>query len=277
MSEGWSNVCPTCLAAIVDQRSEQGGEPLPEGMREQLDRGEALTQGCAPAAIKRIRLRCANGHTFDVERTQRTSEGRFQLEWQGLHKRLPDDFLGLTDSGWPRPRYRLMRNRTGEVLDRVLPVPWVTPVPLFSKTDPARRRLSEERKLCQVCGEGHEPGSEVLVFLNGGLRSQPEHERLPDPEKFKHVLLRAIDDSVMHERCAKLAAGNCPKLKEMAAAGDLWTFAGPIEAVDVFEDGSEPLVYSQAQRRALKLEGHELPEFETYLAMQGSQARLYQL
>jgi hypothetical protein len=197
-------------------------------------------------------------------------------------RRLADDFHGLTDPGWPRPRFRLtrgqfIRTRIGEVVDRVLPVPWITPVPTFSKTDPARRRESKARKLCQVCGEGHEPGSEVFVFLNGGLRSRPEHERLPEPERFKHVLLRAIDDSVMHERCAKLAAGNCPKLKEMAAAGDLWTFAGPIEAVDVFEDGSEPLVYSQAQRQALTLKGHELPEFETYLAMEGARARIVEL
>jgi hypothetical protein len=189
--------------------------------------------------------------------------------------RLPDDFKGLTEPGWPRPLYRLRRR--GHIskpdVDIVIPVPWVTPVPRFAQTDPHRRIQSKARKLCQVCGFAHERGAEAVVFLNGGLRARPE--RLPDPERFKHVILRAIDDSVMHPHCARLAAGNCPRLREMRQVGDLWAFAGPIEAVDLYDDTEKPIAYSSEEQSQVN-EGVERPAFETFLAMEGAHARVFE-
>jgi hypothetical protein len=194
--------------------------------------------------------------------------------------RLPDDFTGLTDPGWPRPRYKLRYppegfHPTKPFVHVALPVPWITEVPNFAGTDPGRRLDAQAAKLCQVCGHVHLPGSEVIVFLNGKLRAVPWAKEI-DLQEYRNVILRAIDDAIMHERCARLAAGNCPKLKSMRAEGNLFVFAGPIEAVDEYEDPEKPLEANQAGIEACRALGIST-RFQTYLAMEGRRARVFEL
>lgn len=190
------------------------------------------------------------------------------LAGRAVSRRLPDTFEGLTDEGWPRPRWL-----DGE--GRMLPVPWITPVPDFASTDPMRRLQTQANRSCQVCGYVHSRHEEVIVFLNGGLWHEPGH-RPRNPDDWSKVLLRAIDDAVMHQRCARLAAGNCPKLKRMRAEGNLWAFAGPADAVKEYEDREKPLEANPAGRAACRELGIS-DEFQTYLAMTGLRARIFTL
>lgn len=211
------DACPDCGGPIVFTKPEveYGGEPVPEGMRAALERGDAIMQNAAPRAIKRIRARCANGHLVDFE-MHSYDHGSRTHTYTGAHVRLADDFEGLTEPGWPRPRYRLrFQPKVGNYVDQVVPVPWVTPVPDFVTLAPERRERAFDEGLCQICGVAHEPGGEVVVFLNGGLRARPEDPRM-DLEHYRNVILRAIDDAVMHPRCAKLALGG--RSREIAEA-----------------------------------------------------------
>lgn len=187
---------------------------------------------------------------------------------------LAPDFSGLTEPGWPRPRYHLVvRGRIRKPdIDRLVPVPWVTPVPRFSQTDPMRRMESKDKRLCQVCGHGHRAGAETIVFLHGGLRTSDGKEM--DRDAYTNAVLRAIDDSVMHERCARLSAGSCPRLQALRKADELWAFAGPIEAVELYDDQERPIEYPAGQHEAARV---ELPRFETFLGMQGARARQFEI
>ena len=184
-----------------------------------------------------------------------------------MTKTLEQGFEGRTDPGWPRPRFL-------DRLGRLLPVPWVTPMPHFAKTDAGRRTRSKHERLCQVCGEGHPDGAEVVLFIDGGLRTRSLDEEL-DVEEYRNVLLRAMDDAIMHERCARLAAGFCPRLREMRAKGQLWAFAGPIEAVELHEARDEPLLSDDELGKHV-YPGARIPEFPTYLALAGRAARVFE-
>jgi hypothetical protein len=249
-----AEACIHCGAPIVDWLPpEHGGEPVPEGMREALERGDAIMQNCAPLAIKRLRVECANGHLVDVERHDYDHDKRLHT-FTGAHLRLADDFTGLTDVGWPRPRYRLrFQPKSGNYIDRIVAVPWVTPVPNFAKTDTERRAVAFDEDLCQICGVKNAGFSDVVIFLNGGLHGPPGEPM--DLTNYKNVLLRPTDDAVMHKHCAKLASETCPKLRAMNNVGNLWPFVGPIEAVLQYEDAKQG----------------------KYLAMTGLRARIHAL
>lgn len=142
----------------------------------------------------------------------------------------PRDGVTLAPPGWPRPR---LPDREG--VHR--PAPWITETPDFASMDPDRGALSITERLCQVCGEGHEPGADVIIFLDGPLRDARTRERLESRGplvNFLHVdvTLKALDQAIMHERCARLAAGACPQLRRMRAEGRLFGFVGPVESIE---------------------------------------------
>lgn len=102
----------------------------------------------------------------------------------------------LTEAGWPRP-----------IVDG-LPIAWISLPDALGQTDPDRHRTSVLERICQVCGEGHEPDGEIWLMVN-----EPRREELPEPRDGKEAL--AMDDALLHPRCAKLALGRCPGLKEL--------------------------------------------------------------
>lgn len=136
----------------------------------------------------------------------------------------------LTAPGWPRPWIA------------GIPIPWVSSPYEMGKTDGDRREWTKHERGCQVCGEKHEPGAEVVAFLAGPLVS------LEDDEKelvFPNLKVMAMDDAILHERCARLAAKHCPKLKEMHAEGSLFAFAAPVERV---RDNDELTIWGIVRR-----------------------------
>lgn len=142
----------------------------------------------------------------------------------------PADSIVLTDPGWPRPRCLDTHG-----ISR--PTPWITQAPEFAVMDPTRGRESIEQRLCQVCGEGFESGGDVVIFLDGPLRSAESGRELEDFEHrgaraLAEVRLKAIDQALLHERCAQLAAGACPQLRRMRAENRLFAFVGPVDAVE---------------------------------------------
>jgi hypothetical protein len=138
----------------------------------------------------------------------------------------------LTPKGWPRPRRRDKHGKSW-------PAPWITRVPDFASMDRDRGLRSIEQRLCQVCGEGHDPGADVVIFLDGTLRDSKTYEPIGVvsmsthdwPEGIETVVLRALDQAIMHDRCAKLAAGACPQLRKMRDEDRLFAFAGPVESI----------------------------------------------
>lgn len=155
----------------------------------------------------------------------------------------------LTEPGWPRPK---APGPDG----KVLPVPWIVPPPEWASMDPARGRASIEERLCQVCGEGFtEPDEPCVIILDGKLRDAetgdeydvPQHS-LP-AETARRVLMKARDQALLHERCAKLAIGFCPHLARAKAKSRLFAFVGPVGAIYVRNyDGRDPEVYFPATR-----------------------------
>lgn len=137
----------------------------------------------------------------------------------------------LAPAGWPRPWRR--DYKSGERL----PAPWITVLPEFAKMDPTRGGQMVRYRLCQVCGEGHEEGTDVVIFLDGGLRDwqtlkEVEFPATPeDPPPLGDFILKAHDGAMLHERCAKLAVGFCPFLKRAQAGNRLFAFAGPVSAI----------------------------------------------
>lgn len=129
---------------------------------------------------------------------------------------------GLTPEGWPRP--------FGDYKDGArLPVPWIVSPPEWAAMVPAREKACVYGCVCQVCGEGHDPGERVVIFQSGKLRDQDTGGELEYGTPFTDakVLLVALDNGVLHERCAKLAVGFCPHLKKAHAEGRLCAFTVP--------------------------------------------------
>lgn len=184
---------------------------------------------------------------------------------------LPDDFTGLTLAGWPRPRFRTAEGR-------IFPVPWITPVPHFASTDPRRRNETRITKACQVCGLQHEDGAEIVIFLDGPIRNRAQE---PLGKVFKAVLadtmLKAIDDAIMHERCARLAAGACPRMQQKRKSGQFFPFAGPIEAVEAVENRKRPIHYSSKALEMFAGDVEQLPKYEMALMLDGFYARPFEL
>jgi hypothetical protein len=143
-----------------------------------------------------------------------------------------DRLRRLTPAGWPRPKAAWRGKR--------LPVPWIVPPPEWVTMDPERGIQSVEDRLCQVCGEGHDAGGEVVIFLDGMPRDAETFEEVPvgyelgtDPGEWSadKLVLLARDQAILHDRCARLAVGTCPHLKRAAAGNRLFAFAGPISAI----------------------------------------------
>jgi hypothetical protein len=147
----------------------------------------------------------------------------------------------LTEAGWPRP-----------IIDG-WPIPWVSPVENLGTTSGERILATKEDALCQVCGVAFEDDIEVVVFVTAESQAANAEVDLDD------VLCRATDDAVMHPRCARLAAGRCPKLRSVQDEGRFMAFIGPISAVQEYDAPEEE---HDPQRRATY----------TFLAMQGSAA-----
>lgn len=157
-----------------------------------------------------------------------------------------------TPKGWPRPR---RANREGVVF----PVAWITLAPDFASMDADRGKEALLLKLCQVCGEDHDPDGDVVIFLDGELRDaetlakvEPGYDFPPPPydaTTLDGLVLKAKDGGMLHERCAKLALATCPHLRQAKDNGRLFAFAGPIAEVFIrsFEGrqsaGRQPEVY----------------------------------
>jgi hypothetical protein len=155
----------------------------------------------------------------------------------------------LTTAGWPRP-----------IIDG-FPIPWVSPVENLGKTDPDRILETKERSLCQVCGEPFSDSEDelVVVFVDGGPKSQKPLGSV-DLEK---VLCRAMDDAVMHLRCAKLAAGRCPCLRRLREEKRFMALVGSVSEVKEYDTDEEE---RDPERRAtftfLALDGSAATEFD---------------
>lgn len=148
-----------------------------------------------------------------------------------------------TEKGWPRPR---KPDRDGHTF----PVAWITLAPDFASMDAERGTEALEKRLCQVCGEGHDPGADVVVFLDGHLRDAETFDYDTadlTPHEFPRlgqVVLKAKDGAMLHERCARLAVGTCPHLRQAHEEDRLFGFAGPVDEVFLRKfDGRSTEVY----------------------------------
>lgn len=144
-----------------------------------------------------------------------------------------DGVRRLTPAGWPRPRGA---DREGNVF----PVAWITLPPNFARMDPDRGVAAIKGRLCQVCGEGHEEGAEVVGFLDAELRDaqtfkqvHPGYDFPAEPhDHLDRLVLKAKDGAMLHERCARLAIATCPHLRGAKERGRLFGFAGSV--ADIF-------------------------------------------
>ncbi len=105
----------------------------------------------------------------------------------------------LTATGWPRP------------VVGGLPIPWVSPSDNLATMNHARATACASGAVCAVCGEGYQDDEEAFAFVK-----EPEL-----PADLSTGSIRAMDNAVMHRRCARLALAVCPKLKSLIAAGML--------------------------------------------------------
>jgi hypothetical protein len=142
----------------------------------------------------------------------------------------------LTKRGWPRPIFNGW------------PIPWVSPRENLSLIDGTRERIVQRFKICQVCGLGHEPGATVYIYCS---KAPGEALDLSDDTKAAF----AIDNAVMHERCARLAVARCPRLRSLQASGELAIFQTVIEAVAMKEPadgkGGERLAVASGDARLI--------------------------
>lgn len=148
--------------------------------------------------------------------------------------------IRLTDRGWPRPRDTSLAD------GRTYPVAWVTEAPYFAQISTTRAYEMRDKRLCQVCGEGHDPGARVVLFLTGDLRSRWNFDPFRSPEEWSadlrsEVVLRCLDDGILHDRCAKLAVGTCPHLKRARDGERLFGFTVPVEDVHLHKGGVDYL------------------------------------
>lgn len=152
----------------------------------------------------------------------------------------------LTSAGWPRP-----------IIGR-FPIPWVSPAENLGTTDGDRILATKDEALCQVCGVAFEDDEQVVVFVTA------ETKRSHANVDLSKVMCRATDDAVMHPRCAKLAAGRCPKLRSLQEEGRFQAYGGSIDAVDEYDAPKEE---HDPERRATY----------TFLALKGSAASPFEI
>lgn len=119
----------------------------------------------------------------------------------------------LTAAGWPRPRHGGW------------PIPWISPREELAQTDLNRLQACGTGAVCAVCGEGYQADEKAYavtrppddVTLEPGDIITPA-EQAADGEP---GLITAIDNGVLHRRCARLALVWCPKLRELLEDGEL--------------------------------------------------------
>lgn len=154
----------------------------------------------------------------------------------------------LTEAGWPRP------------IIGGFPIPWVSPAEDLGITNGDRMLTMKADGLCQVCGEPLDKASESVVFVDGGRKSRRRHA----DTDFAEVLCRAMDDAVMHPRCARLAAGRCPRLRRLQHEERFMAYIGPTSKIDEYDaDESE--------------HDPERPQTFTFMALEGTAARIFDL
>lgn len=126
----------------------------------------------------------------------------------------------LTKAGWPRP-----------IVDG-WPIPWVSPSEDLSEMHLARSAACASGAICAVCGEGYAEDEEAYALVTG-----TDAER---PVDMSSVEVRAMDNGILHKRCALLAMTACPKLKSMIEEGRLTVVAtkGNIARLFIEDDGS---------------------------------------
>jgi hypothetical protein len=152
----------------------------------------------------------------------------------------------LTQAGWPRP-----------IIDG-FPIPWVSPAEALGITNGDRILATKADRLCQVCGGPLD--SESVVFVDGGRKSKRRHADVD----FTEVLCRAMDDAVMHPRCARLAAGRCPRLRQLQREERFMAYIGPTSKIGEYDaDESE--------------HDPERPQTLTFMALEGTAARIFDL
>lgn len=103
------------------------------------------------------------------------------------------------EPGWPRPR-----NKDG------FPIPWVSVPNDLGVMIPDRIEKCRQDLLCQVCAEQHDPDDDVYLFV----QEKP-------PTAWTDVLAQAMDDGVLHRRCALLSRARCPELVRLDAKSKL--------------------------------------------------------
>jgi hypothetical protein len=130
----------------------------------------------------------------------------------------------FTVAGWPRP------------IVGGWPIPWVSPSSDLSQMGPDRLDRVKREFLCQVCGEGHVAGATAHLLC----RADGQDTRHDADLSTKVVL--AMDHAALHERCARLSIGRCPRLRRLRDAGDLIVVVAPADALELFVvDGDEQI------------------------------------
>lgn len=107
--------------------------------------------------------------------------------------------MTLTRAGWPRP-----------IVDG-WPIPWISPSDDLASMNGPRLVAAASGSVCAVCG-GDYFDDEIAYALI---------KEIDVPESLEGVGVQAMDGAFMHERCLRLAAGRCPKLRSLREAGDL--------------------------------------------------------
>jgi hypothetical protein len=139
----------------------------------------------------------------------------------------------LTERGWPRPRIG------------GYPIPWISLPDDLGKTSVERREQVIRELRCQVCGEGHEDDDEIVTFS----RKQLDGRLWPSDEGF----VLPMDDAIMHERCARLAAGSCPALKTLREEDRLLAFTAPFSAVVVIRPSAKEV--AEGRIKGIEVDG----------------------
>lgn len=136
----------------------------------------------------------------------------------------------LTDAGWPRPH---VKTAIG-----TLPVPWTAPPNQLAVMDGDRVQLCEDGGLCQVCGLENDREAGAYAFVKDSARKWQRAEQwaalCADADRRADMELHAMDQSVMHLKCATLAASMCPRLLKLQATWKLAVFKVPTHAGSVF-------------------------------------------
>lgn len=151
----------------------------------------------------------------------------------------------LTEAGWPRPRYAGW------------PVPWVSPQGRLAVMEPARERAGATGAVCAVCGFGYQIGERAVVMV------KLDPGQVIPPDQWAGGELTAMDNAIMHMRCARLAYSTCPALLDLRAQGVLLPVDVPANASELELDDSQKLraVFDATACRPLPLPETEWPDW----------------